>query len=488
MGGIAKSFNGFAALSGVSISVKQGEVLAIAGENGAGKSTLIKILAGSHHADRGSINLFGEDLSRSSPKEMLDRGVVVIHQELSLAPNLTVAENIFLGRLPRTRTKVVDWAGAVRKSQELLDRLQVSVSPKALVKNLSIADRQMVEIAKALSQRVRLMVLDEPSAVLGDQELAQLFKVVRGLAREGVAIVYISHRLDEIFDLADHVTVLRDGSHIATSAVGDVTKDELISLMVGRTLQDLYPAKGRTLGEEALRVAGLTNGRLNNVSFGVRRGEIVGIAGLAGSGRTEVLRAIYGADPIRSGTVELAGKLVTIGTPRSGLRQGFGFVPEDRKDQALFSSQTIRFNVNIARLRDLSRFGVMSTSQDNQRAQQNISRFKIRASSARAKVRSLSGGNQQKCVLARFVDSSCRVLLIDEPTRGVDIGAKQEIYNLLDEIARQGTSVLMVSSELPEILGLSDRVLVMHEGALAADLSAAALTEETVMQYATGTV
>jgi ribose transport system ATP-binding protein len=487
MEGIKKSFNGFRALDNVSISVKQGQVLAIAGENGAGKSTLVKILSGAYRADEGTINLFGEDLGRSSPREMLDKGVVVIHQELSLAPHLSVAENIFLGRLPRKRGGVVDWAEAIRRSQELLDRLHVNVSPRALVKGLSIADRQMVEIAKALTQQVRLMVLDEPSAVLGDQELEQLFKVVRGLVADGVAIIYISHRLDEIFDVADRVTVLRDGQHVVTSKVGDVTKDGLISYMVGRTLQDLYPAKSRTPGEETLSATGLSNDRLTDVSFKVHRGEIVGIAGLAGSGRTEILRAIFGADPIHTGTVELDGVPVSIRSPRNGLRRGLGLVPEDRKDQALFLNQTIRFNINVARLRSLSRFGVVSTRQDNQRAQSNIARFKIRASSQRAKVRSLSGGNQQKCVLARFVDSGCRVLLIDEPTRGVDVGAKQEIYGLLAEIASQGASVLMVSSELPEILGLSDRVLVMHEGRVAAVLPAEGLTEETVMRYATGT-
>jgi len=486
MEGIRKSFGDFRALDNVSITVKQGQVLAIAGENGAGKSTLIKILSGAYRADEGVVNLFGKDFSRSSPREMLDNGVVVIHQELSLAPHLSVAENIFLGRLPRKRGGVVDWTEATQRSQELLDRLHARVSPKARVNSLSIADRQMVEIAKALTQQVRVMVLDEPSAVLGDQELDQLFKVVRGLAIDGVAIIYISHRLDEIFDLADSVTVLRDGQHVVTANVGDVTKDELISYMVGRTLQDLYPQKTRTAGEETLSATGLSNDRLTDVNFKVHRGEIVGIAGLAGSGRTEILRAIFGADQIRSGTVELEGRPVSIGSPRSGLRRGLGLVPEDRKDQALFLNQTIRFNINVARLRSLSRFGVVSTRQDNQHAQQNIERFRIRASSARARVRSLSGGNQQKCVLARFVGSGCRVLLIDEPTRGVDVGAKQEIYSLLDEIASQGASVLMVSSELPEVLGLSDRVLVMHEGRVAADLPAKGLTEETVMRYATG--
>jgi ribose transport system ATP-binding protein len=486
MTGISKTFGTFRALTDVSIHVRRGEVLALVGENGAGKSTLIKILSGAHRADEGLISLFGQDVSRSNPKEMLAKGVGVIHQELSLAPHLTVGENIFLGRLPRGRSGIVSWGEVRRQATTLLERVNVKVSPRALIRDLSIADRQMVEIAKALSQNARLLVLDEPSAVLGDQELEQLFDVVRRLATDGVAIIYISHRLDEIFNLADRVSVLRDGRHVMTADVEDLTKDELIRHMVGRPLTDLYPERGRPVGEERLRVTKITNRRLKNVSLTVKKGEIVGIAGLAGSGRTEVLRAIFGADTLHSGSVELAGRSLAPGSPRHSIRHGLGLVPEDRKDQALFLNQLVRFNVNIARFRELATYGVISTRRDRARAQRHIEQLGIRGDVARARVRDLSGGNQQKCILARYVGSQCDLLLIDEPTRGVDVGAKQEIYALLDEIARGGTSILMVSSELPEILGLSDRVLVMHEGRLVADLAAEGLTEEAIMRCATG--
>ena len=486
MVGIHKSFPGVRVLDGVGFQVAAGEVHALVGENGAGKSTLMKILSGAIRADKGDVRIGGTIVAHPNPHLMLELGVAVIYQELMLAPHLSVAENIFLGRMPRTRIGRIDWGGARREALEVMDRLGFRVDPAARVAGLSVAQRQMIEIARALSRKARILVLDEPSAVLGDSELEKLFAVIASLRREGMAFVYISHRLKEIFEIAQTVTVLRDGQMIATNPTTDVDTADIIRMMVGRELNDFYPARNRAPGKVACRVTNITRGSvLKGISLDVREGEILGICGLAGAGRSELLRAILGADPMDAGSVELDGRPVTIASPREALRHGVGLCPEDRKIEGLFLNQTVAFNITIARLKRIARAGFLQLRGERKAAQTYVDQLRVRTPNVAARIGNLSGGNQQKCVLARNLFAECKVLLVDEPTRGVDVGAKREIYQLLGDLAdRQRAAVIMVSSELPEILGLSDRILVMREGRIAAELSREEATEERIMRHA----
>jgi len=483
---ITKTFPGVRALDGVTLEVRRGEVHALVGENGAGKSTLVKILAGALLRDQGEIRIDGRPVEIRSPHAAQQLGVSMIYQEFNLVPYLTVAANIFLGREPQVAPGIIDRGRIYREAQAVLDRLGVQIDVHAPVSRLSVAQQQMVEIAKAISSNAKLIVMDEPSATLTQYELARLFELIRALRGDGVSIIYISHRLEEIFEIADRVTVLRDGQLIGTHFVHDVTKDDIIHMMVGRQLTAQIPKRTVRIGKEVMRVEGLSGGIVRDVSFAVRAGEIVCLTGLVGAGRSEVARMIFGVDPRTGGRILLSGQEVRIRTPREAIRRGIGFVTEDRKAQGLLLGLTVRANITLANLDLLSHYGLIRRQRERSAAGRFIHSLRIRTPSPEQLVRNLSGGNQQKVVLAKWLLTESRVLLFDEPTRGIDVGAKAEIYQLMGDLAARGVAMLMITSELPEAIGMADRILVMHEGHITAEIPRADATQEKVMFYATG--
>jgi ribose transport system ATP-binding protein len=494
MRGIDKSFPGVHALRSVDLEVRAGEIVGLVGENGAGKSTLVKILSGAYQRDAGTIAVRGEAIEMANPHDMIRRGVAVIYQEPSMATHLSVAENIFMGHLPTTRRGLVDRRRLEEDSLVVTERLGMRIDPRAIVGSLSVARRQMVEIARALSREARLIVLDEPSAVLGDAELDGLFGVMRRLAERDVAFVYISHRLNEVFRITDRVVVMKDGRVVTTAPTHDLDADRLVQLMVGREVGHIYGQRepavvGGPAAPPALEVRGLTRaGAFRDIDLHVAPGEILGIAGLAGSGRTEVLRAIHGADAIDAGEIRIDGRPVRIGSPRQAIRLGIGLLTEDRKADGLLLRQSVAANVTLARMRAIAPVGVIDHRRERRTVRGHIDRLTIRTPGPATLVRALSGGNQQKVIFAKWLHAECRVLLIDEPTRGVDVGAKREIYALLRDLAARGVAIVMVSSELPEVIGLSDRVMVMREGRISAELAMADATEERIMAHATRAV
>jgi ribose transport system ATP-binding protein len=485
MKGIGKSFPGVRALKGVSLTVREGQVHALLGENGAGKSTLIKILSGAYTKDEGEILWEGKPVRISGPEAAQALGISTIYQEFNLGRDLTVAENIFLGHLPRRGLRV-DWDGARKKAREILDRLGATIREDALVSSLSVAEQQLVEIAKALARKTRLLVMDEPSAVLGEGDLERLFQMVRTLQAQGIGIVYISHRLVEIFKLADEVTVLKDGSYVATKQVSEVTMDDLVRLMIGRDLKDIYPKRGAQLGPVLLDVKNLRRPKLvHDVTFQLRGGEIIGFSGITGSGRTEVARAIFGADA-HNAEMTMDAKPYRPRAPRDAIRRGIALVTEDRKAQGLFLKLDVAVNTTIAGLRQLTRLGVIRRARENAVVQKMIRDLRIKTPSSKFIVANMSGGNQQKVILGRWLSVNTKVLIMDEPTRGIDVGSKAEIYQIMDELTKRGVGIIMISSELPEILGMSDRILVMRQGTVAGELARAEASEEAIMRIAVG--
>jgi ribose transport system ATP-binding protein len=487
MRGIHKRFPGVHALKEVSFAVAKGSVHGLIGENGAGKSTLTRVLAGAIRADDGDVFIEGGRVLAPTPERMLELGIAVIYQELAQAPHLTAAENILLGRLPRTRFGTVDWRQARDEARQVLDRLGFRVDPAARLDSISVAQRQMVEIAKAISRNARIIVLDEPSAVLGDAELQHLFAMIRRLSREnGVSFVYITHRLKELYEICDQVTVLRDGQVVASMPITEAGQADLVRYMVGREIRNIFPPRSEPGEDVRLQIRNVSRkGVLNDISFDVRRGEIIGICGLAGSGRTEVLRAIAGADRLDCGEIRIDGVPVSIDCPRKGLAHGIGLLPEDRQTEGLFLNQSVAFNVTVCQFDGLTGGGLISGRREEEVVSRFIRQMRIKTPSARTKVRTLSGGNQQKCGIARQLHAGTDILLIDEPTRGVDVAAKRDIYDLLVLLtAGSGVSVVMVSSELPEILGLCHRIVVMREGTVAAVLDGLMATEEAIMTHA----
>ena len=482
MTGISKMFGGIRALEDVSFSVRAGEVHALLGENGAGKSTLMKILAGAHEATTGEIRIGGDRVTISSPHASRALGIGIIYQELALAPELTVAENIFLGELPR----LVHARKLRARAALLLDELGFAIDPGAVVGNLPLAFQQAVEIAKAMSRRVRILILDEPTAVLAPPEVERLLDVVKGLSKRGVSVVYISHRLDEIFRIADQITVLKDGRTVGTYPVAEMDERRLIPLMVGRETAQLFPKVARSTGKELLRVDNLSaSGLVKDVSFSLLEGEVLGIAGMVGSGRTELARAIFGADRMESGTVSVSGRRVTIRTPRQGVAAGIGLVPEDRKGQGLVLAMPIRQNITLTCLpRFTNRFGILRRGAERVAVEDVARRTTIRARNLDLPVSSLSGGNQQKVVLAKWLDAGCRIIILDEPTRGVDVGARSEIYGLIEALAAGGLGVIVISSDLLEVIGASDRILVMSGGRISGSLARDEFSEARIMQLA----
>ena len=480
--GLSKSFPGVRALHDVRFDVHAGEVHALLGENGAGKSTLIKIVSGVYRPDAGTIRIDGREVHFAGPQEAQAAGIATVFQELLLFPDLSVAENIFLGHAPRKRWGGVDWAAMRTRAAEILASLEIhELDVAAPVSSLSVANRQRVEIAKALSLNARVLIMDEPTAALPEADVLRLFAIVRNLRARGVGVVYISHRMAEIFTLADRVTVLRDGEYVATKAVAETSEPELITMMVGRVIDHLFPKFATQPGAAVLEVRDLVSPPVvRGVSFTVRAGEIVGLAGLIGSGRSEVAQTVFGMTPARSGEIRIAGRPVRIGSAAEAKRHGIAYVPEDRGTQGVIRPMTLGQNVSLAVLRRIARRGFIDRGEEEALATDAIARFAIRARGPEQIVGKLSGGNQQKVVLGKWLATRPRLLIMDEPTRGIDVGAKAEIHRLMSELAAQGLAVLMISSELPEILGMSDRILVMREGRIAAEFARDEADQETI--------
>ncbi|MCP4642230.1 MAG: sugar ABC transporter ATP-binding protein [bacterium] len=485
---IVKRFPGVLAVNQGHLDLRPGEVVCLVGENGAGKSTLMKILAGAQPMDSGEILLSGEPVHITSPHHAQQLGVSMIYQEFNLSPYLSVAENIFLGREPRIgKTPFINWTKMYNDAREILARIRVDLDVRKPVNECSVAQQQMVEIAKALSFNSKIIVMDEPSATLTEHELNALFELIHGLKQQGIGMIYISHRLEEIFEIGDRVTVMRDGEFIGTNAVGDVNREDIIRMMVGRELTSEFPKETFDRGEERLRVEGLSRtGAFEDVNFSLHGGEIVGLTGLVGAGRTEVARAIFGADRIDGGQIFLDGTPITVRSPQDAIRQGIGLLTEDRKNQGLVLGMTVRENTTLANLGSLVNLMFVNRTREREVTQKYVDDLQIKTPTIEQATQNLSGGNQQKVVLAKWLFTESRFLIFDEPTRGIDVGAKVEIYKLMNELVRKGVCILMISSELPEVLGMCDRVLVMHEGHLAGELSRDEATQEGIMHLATG--
>jgi len=487
--GISKRFGAVQALTDVDVALFANEVHALVGENGAGKSTLVKILAGIHHPDAGRIQLSGEDLVLSGPAAARDLGIAVIHQHPNLFPDLTVAENVFVGRLPRNGVRGVDWGELNRTAQRLFENLGVKQSVSVPVRGLSVADQQLVEIAKSLSLDARVLVMDEPTASLSSHEVERLFTIIRQLRGRGVAILFVDHRMEEVFEIADRVSVLRDGRHVITAAINELNPADAIRHMVGRRLETLFPKEQATIGEIALEVRGLTRrGVFSNASFQVRRGEILGLAGLVGAGRTEIARVLFGIDRADAGEVLVAGKHAEIKSPKDAMRLGIVYVPEDRHAQGLVLDFSIAANVSLPIVERLSRLLVVDRVQERQIATDYSKQLQVRSTGVEQVASGLSGGNQQKVVIAKWLATKPTVLLLDEPTQGVDIGAKAEVHRIISQLAGQGMAIVLISSELLEVLGMADRIVVLHEGRVAAEFARDDATQERVMAAATGHV
>jgi ribose transport system ATP-binding protein len=488
--GVTKSFPGVRALKGVDLTIYPGEVHALVGENGAGKSTLMKILVGAQRPDGGEITLYGKPVHFHTPHQARAAGIGIIYQELTIAPNLTVAGNVFLGSEETKLGFLTDTPSMVAHTQEVLDRLGARFKASQRAVHLSIAEQQQVEIARALFYKSRILVMDEPTTALSDRETERLFAIVKQLRSEGMAIIYISHRMAEIYELSDRLSVFRDGEFVGELTRPEFSSERIIGMMVGRKLEDLFPEKVAMPGEVVLQVKNMSDNELvKNASFELRRGEVLGLAGLVGAGRTELARLIFGADPKRSGEVYLNGKLVDIKHPIDAVQNGIGYVPEDRKLAGVFLQMSCRDNIAMNILGREAKAGVINFKDINERARAQAKALSVRAASLWVRAGGLSGGNQQKLLLARWLEINPKVLILDEPTRGVDIGAKAEIYAVIQQLAEKGMAVIFISSELPEIIGVCQRVLVMREGVITGEVggdTGSEVTQQTIMKLATG--
>ncbi len=486
MKGITKRFPGVLALNNVQLNLRPGLVHSLMGENGAGKSTLMKILAGVYTLDEGQILLNEKPVKMSGPLDGLANGISMIHQELMFIPELSAAENIYLGRELRTKAGLVSKKLMIEATQKIFDRWNINIDPSAQMKTMSVAQAQMVEIAKAIAFNSKIIIMDEPTSAITEREVARLHEMIRDLRKAGTAIVYITHKMDEVFAISDEVTVFRDGTWVATEKASKMDRDKLISLMVGRELNQLFPKVEAEIGEVILEVEGLNRGRLvKDVSFTVRRGEILGFAGLMGSGRSEVLETVFGIYPSESGTIKVKGKEVKIREPHQAISAGLGLLTEDRKKTGIMGVLSVRDNMSVAALDRFSVMGVLRRPMIDRECEDQRQALALKTPSLEQQIQNLSGGNQQKVLLSRWLLTDPDILIIDEPTRGIDVGAKSEIHRLMGELAKQGKAIIMVSSEMPEILGMSDRVVVMCEGHLVGEVSRKEATQEKIMELAT---
>ena len=487
MDGIIKRFPGVLALDNVQFELNKGEVHVLLGENGAGKSTLMKILSGAYVKDEGEIFVDDHLIEIESPAHAQELGIGIIYQEFNLNPHLTVAENIFLGREPTIIPGVIDWKKMFREAQRILDSLNVDINAKQIVESLGVAMQQMVEVAKALSLQARILIMDEPTASLSNNEIEALFHTIKKLQSEGVAIIYISHRLEEIFRIGDRVTVLRDGKYIDTKPVSDLSRDEMVKMMVDRDLDDHIPKIKADIGEVVLEVENLSvKDRLKDISFKLRKGEILGIAGLMGAGRTRLAKTLFGAENISEGTIRIDGELTELKSPRDSINAGIGLVTEDRKNEGLILDLSVKQNVCLPNMNKFINGGWINSRKENQVVDNYIEKLKIKTPTRNQLTIFLSGGNQQKVVLSKWLCSDAKIFIFDEPTRGIDVGAKTEIYQLMNRLVAKGVAIIMISSEMPEILGMSDRILVMRDGRIAGELSDSEANQEKIMNFALG--
>ena len=487
MKGINKSFGTNQVLKDAGFLLKDGEVHALMGENGAGKSTLMKILTGVYTKDAGTIFVDGVEVNYKNPQEAEKAGIVFIYQEINSLFDLTVEENLFMGKEITKGFGICDKKAMREKAQEVMDRLGVSIPIDAVMGDLSVGQQQMVEICKALMVDAKVLIMDEPTAALTQSETEVLFEVMKGLVEKGVSIVYISHRMEEIFELCDRITILRDGSYIGTEYIKDITMDDVVKMMIGREIGERFPQRDVTLGEEVIRVENLSHPRyFKDVNFSVRAGEVLGVSGLMGAGRTEVMHAIFGNMPEATGKIFIDGKEVSIRNPREAIAAGIGFITEDRKTEGLLLEKPISDNIEVANLKKVSIRNILNPKKQIELVKKGIEEFRIKCFGPHHECHNLSGGNQQKVVLAKWIYTDPKILILDEPTRGVDIGAKKEIYSVINDLAAKGVAVILVSSELPEVLGMSDRIMVVHEGHVTGIIDAATADQEKVMTLATG--
>ena len=484
--GVSKSFVGVKALQNVSFQVRKGDVHALLGENGAGKSTLMKILSGAYNKDCGQIFVNGKEAEIRNTKDSERLGIAIIYQELNLIPDITVAENIFLARQPK-KHGLLDWKKMTEDAEEILDYMDVAINPRAIVSSLSVAQQQMVEIAKAISLHSQLLIMDEPTSTLTEGETRKLFSVINNLKSKGISMIYISHRMEEIFEICDSYTVLRDGTFVHSGEIKEVDVNQIIEYMVGRSLASVYPEKKNKVGEVILEADHISNGKeVKDVSFSLRKGEILGFAGLVGAGRTETLKAVFGADSGAKGEIKINGKPVQIRSPRDAIKLGIGFLPEDRKKEGLVVDLPVLDNTVVAKPEKAMEHGMFSAKKAKEICQKYIRELLIKTPSEMQKAKFLSGGNQQKVVLAKWLNCEPEIIVLDEPTRGIDVNAKMEIYNIIVKLAEEGKSIIMISSEMPELIGLCDRVIVMHEGCVTGELDRRTLSQQQIMHYATG--
>ena len=487
MSGISKSFSGNQVLNDVSFELANGEIHALMGENGAGKSTLMKILSGIHHKDSGHIRVDGEEQTFKTIKDSERCGIHVIHQELNILPDLSVAENLFLGKELTYGFGIMKRAEMRRQAHDLLCKLGLDIDPKTRAGDLSVGKQQLVEIAKAIASDAKYIVMDEPTAALTDREIQTLFETVRELKNKGISFVYISHRMEEIFAICDRITILRDGQYAGVRDIPKTSFDEIVAMMVGRELGERFPERQHCIGDTKLSVDNLcANHVFENVSFELRKGEVLVLAGLMGAGRTEVAQTLFGARKANSGSITIDGQAVKIHNPIQAMQHKIGFVTEDRKTEGLLLDFSIQDNIMLTNFDKTCRMGITQPTSENQFVQKFIDQLAIRTTNAHLPVKSLSGGNQQKVVLAKWLGTEPDILILDEPTRGVDIGAKKEIYTIINQLAEAGVAILMISSELPEVIGMADRVLVMHEGRITGEVNKSNMTQENIMHYATG--
>ena len=487
---VTKTFPGVKALDNVSFDVKRGTVHAICGENGAGKSTLMKIISGAYKRDSGEILFDGEPLDPNiTPRQSQALGISIIYQEFNLVNTLSVAENIFLNRLTKKKGELVDWKDINKRAEALLERIGYKLDVRTLIRDLSVAQRQMVEIAKALSFDAKLVIMDEPSAVLTSKELQTFFNVIEELRQQGVSVIYISHKLEEVFQLCDDVTIFRDGVSVDSRPVKEFTKNDIIHKMVGRPIDVEYPTRESVIGDEALRVENLKAGeKVQDISFSVKKGEILGVLGLVGAGRTELARAIFGADKLDSGKIFVNGEEVAIKSPSDAIAKGMILIPEDRRDQGLFINYTVQSNVVSAAIQKTANGPFVVSGRDKEAALQYIDELEIKTPSTEQKVLNLSGGNQQKVVLSKSLYAEPQIFFMDEPTRGIDVGAKHDIYLIMNRLVAEGKSIVFISSETPEVLGMSDRVIVLYEGKLIGEFPKEELHSQAVMQAIVGEI